>query len=299
MKKILVMIAVLAIPFPVSAALKVYACEPEWAALVQELGGKDVTVEAATTALQDVHHIEARPGLIAKVRRADLLICTGADLESAWLPLVQRQAANARVQPGQPGYFAAADVVAKLDVPTSVDRALGDIHPYGNPHVHMDPRRIAEIAAALAQRLALIDPANAEHYSTRHADFAARWQQAIRRWQGRATPLKGTKVVVHHKGWEYLFDWLQMVEVGTIEPKPGLPPSAAHLAELKARLLAQPARMIVRAAYQEVKPSDWLAKQTGIPALELPYTVGGTPAAKDLFGLFDDTIERLLQAGTP
>ncbi len=153
-----------ALATPAHAALEVLACEPEWSALATELGGDLIHAESATTPQQDPHYIQARPSLIAKVRRANLVICTGADLEVGWLPLLLRQAGNAAVQPGQPGYLNASDSVEMLDKPASVDRALGDVHPYGNPHVQTDPRNIGKVAAALAERLVALDGANAATY---------------------------------------------------------------------------------------------------------------------------------------
>lgn len=278
------------------AALTIFACEPEWAALAAELGGDKVQVYSATTAKQDPHRIEPRPSLIAKLRRADLMVCTGADLEAGWAPMLLRQAANPKVRPGQPGYFEAAAQVQRLDVPARVDRAAGDVHAGGNPHVHTDPRRIAVIAERLAERLAQLDAANATHYRARHADFAARWTKALATWQARAASLRGVRVVAHHKDWVYLYDWLGLVAAGTLEPKPGVPPSAARLAALKAELARAPARAIVRTPYQDPRPGEWLAQQTGTPLVVLPYTVGGSARATDLFGLVDDTLDRLLGA---
>lgn len=297
MRKLLMVLA-LASGFasvPVNAALKVFACEPEWAALAQELGGDRVTTFSATTARQDPHHIEARPSLIARVRNADLVVCTGAELEAGWLPVLLRQAGNARVQPGQPGYFEAAGAVTLLEVPARLDRALGDIHAAGNPHLHLDPRRIATVAQRLAGRLAALDPANAAQFRARHADFERRWQTAIGEWTRRAAPLKGLRVVSHHGNTVYLRDWLGLVDAGTLEPRPGIPPTAAHLAALKDALVRQPARIVVRMPFEDARPSEWLARETGVRVVPLPYTVGGTSTAKDLFTLFDDTLARLLE----
>lgn len=278
------------------AGLKVLACEPEWAALTQEIGGDLVQVTSATTALQDVHHIQARPSLIARARNADLVVCTGAGLEMGWLPLLQRESGNAAIQPGQPGYLAAAQFVRLREKPASVDRAQGDIHPEGNPHLVSDPRNLLPVAEALAQRLAQLDPANASRYAARQRDFRQRLTAAIARWEREGAALRGVPVVVHHKLWVYLADWLGLKVVADLEPKPGMEPSASHLAALLQRLRAEPARMILRAAYQSDKPSLWLAQAAGMPVVELPYTVGGSPQAKDLFSLYDDTLARLLGA---
>ena len=279
-----------------AAALEVFACEPDWAALAQELGGDRVSVFTATTSLQDPHRIEARPALIAKLRQADLLVCTGADLEAAWLPLLLRKAGNDRVRPGQPGHFLAAEQVPLKEIPTRLDRADGDVHAFGNPHIQTDPRNIAMVAQALTQRLAAIDAAQSAFYAERHQAFAARWQAAIQGWEQQAAPLRGVPVVVQHKSWVYLQDWLGLVEVATLEPKPGVPPSSGYLAEVLTQLRQQPAHMVLRAAYQDGRSSKWLSKQADITAVELPFTVGGNDNAKDLFTLFDDTLAQLLNA---
>jgi zinc/manganese transport system substrate-binding protein len=275
----------------------VFACEPEWGALATELGGKLVDVSVATSALQDPHQIQAKPSLIARARNADLVVCTGAELEIGWLPVLLQQSGNAKVQPGQPGNFAAADFVRKLEVPTQLDRSQGDVHAAGNPHIQTDPRNIAAVATALATRLQQVDPANAAEYAKRQADFSARWQQAMAKWQQQAAPLKGTAVVSQHKGFVYLYDWLGLKEVAVLEPKPGVEPTAPHLQGVLAALKATPARMVVYAAYQDPKSSDWLSRNAGIAAVKIPFTVGGSDAAKDLFGLFDDTVSKLVSAG--
>lgn len=277
------------------AGLRVFACEPEWGALVKEIGGDQVSVHSATNAFQDPHHIQARPGLIAKVRRADLVVCTGAQLEIGWLPVLLRQAGNGRVQPGQPGNFAATDYVDMLDKPATVDRSQGDVHPGGNPHIQTDPRNIIKVAKALAGRLKEIDSDHAADYDKRYQDFSARWQKALAGWEEKAKPLHGVKIVVHHKNWAYLENWLGLKEVAALEAKPGVPPSAGHLSEVLTQLKTQPAKMIIRAAYLESRPDEWLSEHAHVKAITLPFTVGGTDAAKDLFGLYDDTINNLLK----
>ena len=279
---------------PAAAELRVLGCEPEWAALVQELAGDKVSVYSATTALQDVHHIEARPSLIARARNADLVVCTGSELEVGWLPLLLRQSGNERIQPGAPGYLEASQFVPRLEIPKVLDRSLGDIHPAGNPHIHLDPHNIGKVAQVLRDRLAQLDPANAELYRTRTAAFLARWDAAIRRWEVVAAPLKGLSMVVYHKNMAYLNAWLGLREAGSLEPKPGVPPTTAHLADLVARMQAAPAKVIVYTAYNNSQAAEFLSSRTKIPAVMLPYTVGGSDAAKDLFGLFDDTLARLL-----
>ena len=279
---------------PAHAALRVFACEPEWGALAQELGGNLVEVSVATSALQDPHQIQAKPSLIAKARSADLVVCTGAELEIGWLPILLQQSGNAKVQAGQAGNFAAADYVRKLDVPGQLDRSQGDVHAAGNPHIQTDPRNIALVASALGARLQQVDAAHASQYAKGLADFSQRWQQAIGRWTTQAAPLKGMNVVSQHKAFVYLYDWLGLKEVAVLEPKPGVEPTASHLQAVLASLKNSPARMTLYSAYQDPKPAEWLSKNAGVPAVKIPFTVGGTDGAKNLFGLFDDTVSRLL-----
>jgi zinc/manganese transport system substrate-binding protein len=278
------------------AALKVLATTPEWGALTTELGGDKVNVYIATTAFQDPHRIDAKPSLIARARSADLIVAVGAQLEIGWLPVLLQESGNARIQPGAPGYFEADAQLKLLEIPTSVDRSLGDIHPLGNPHAHLDPHNVATVATALSARLAQLDAANAQYYQSRNADFQARWQQAIARWESQAAPLKNVPIVVIHRDQVYLCHWLGLKELAAIEPKPGVPPSAGYLGELVTKLASNPPKMILRNAYNDPKAVSWLSERVHAPVVTLPFTIGGTPEAKDLVGLFDDTINKLLGA---
>jgi zinc/manganese transport system substrate-binding protein len=280
------------------AALNVFATVPEWGALASEIGGDKVNVYTATNALQDPHHVEARPSLIAKARSADLVVATGAELEIGWLPLILQQSGNPKVQPGTPGYFEATSFVPLLGKPTRLDRSEGDVHPFGDPHIQTDPRNIARVAQALGDRLGEIDGANRDFYKQRTTQFLEKWSAAIAKWEKQAAPLKGVRVVVHHKAFTYLIAWLGMTEVAALEPKPGLEPTTAHLSEVLEILQRDPAKMVIRAAYQGDRASEWLRDHTKINVVALPFTVGGTPGAKDLFGLFDDTIARLLKGAS-
>ncbi len=280
---------------PAHAKLRVFACEPEWGSLLNELGGDKIDIDVATSALQDVHQIEAKPSLIAKVRRADLTVCSGADLEVGWLPQLVRQSGNRKISGGD-GSFFAANQVATLQKPTQLDRGAGDVHPQGNPHVQMDPYRLLTVAKALDARLVKLDPANAAVYQQRLASFSARWMAAIKRWEAKAAPLKGRNIVVHHDSWIYLTQWLGMKQIGALEPKPGVPPTSGHLAALVESTKASNTLAIVRGAYQDAKASEWLSSRTGVPAIALPFTVGGDVASKDLFGMLDSSIDKLLAA---
>lgn len=292
------MVVMMWLPSLAQAQLRVFACEPEWASLTNELGGEHVNVYTATTALQDPHHIEARPSLIAKMRRADLVVCTGADLEVGWLPLLVRQASNSKVLQGQPGYFEAAQQVERLGIPEQVDRSMGDVHAAGNPHVHLDPRRVSQIAQALSQRLITIDPNNKAAYEQYHQSFQQRWSSAMKRWQQTAKALAGVDVAVYHANWTYLFDWLKINVVIDLEPKPGISPSAGYLAQVKQTAQQQQVKMVVYAAYQDDKAAKWLSNALDIPHVKLPYTIGANEQVSDLFSLYEQTLQQLIAAAS-
>jgi zinc/manganese transport system substrate-binding protein len=284
------------LPLSSRADLEVFACEPEWAALAVEIGGELVDVDSATTALQDPHYIQARPSLIASVRNADLAICSGAQLEIGWLPVLLKKSNNPDVMPGKPGYFEASLFVQRLEATSGVDRAQGDIHPQGNPHVQTNPHNVSLIGRALTERMAELDPDNAAAYQSGFADFKGRFDKAIAEWEARAAPLKGKRVITHHKSWVYMERWLGLQEVANLEPIPGLPPTAGHLSKLVDQFGKEGADVIIRSPYQDDRASEWLMERTGIPAVVLPLTVGGTEEATDLFSLYGDTIDRLLEA---
>ena len=292
--KTLLAVVLAAFAMPALAALSIFACTPEWGSLAAELGGDKVNVYNATSALQDPHRIEARPSLIARARSTDLVVCTGAELEIGWLPLVQAQSGNPKIQAGRPGYFEAANYVALVEKPQRIDRSMGDVHAAGNPHIHLDPRNVAKVAAALSERMIALDSAQADHYRERTRLFLDRWNAAIIEWEKHAAPLMGVPLIVYHRNLSYLIRWLGMREVGSLEPRPGLPPTTAHLTELLGSLKRDPAKAIVRVAYNDARAAQWLSDQAGIPSIFVPYTVGGSDAAKDLFTLYADTVARLL-----
>lgn len=276
------------------AALNAFACEPEWAALTQLLAGDKASIYTATGALQDPHRVEARPSLIAKARRASLLVCTGAELEAGWLPVILRESANSAIAPGNPGNFEATRFVQMLEVPTRLDRSDGDVHAMGNPHVQTDARNFLPVADALTKRLIQLDPANSGYYQQQLAIFNTQWRAAIAKWEKQAAPLKGVSIIAQHRGFPYLNNWLGLKQVAELEPKPGMEPSASYLSQMLVQLQQHPAKMVLRAAYQDGRPSDWISERAKIKAVALPYTVGGTAQATDLYALFDDTIARLL-----
>jgi zinc/manganese transport system substrate-binding protein len=216
MKKQITALLLVLVTLPAWAVLNIFATVPEWGALAKEIGGDKVSIYTATTALQDPHRIEAKPSLLAQARRAQLVVATGAELEIGWLPLVVRDSGNSTIQTGRPGYFEAASQVAMRDVPKVLDRANGDVHAGGNPHIHLDPRNILKIGAALTTRMGEIDAANAEAYRSNFKAFASKWQAATVRWETEAVPLRGLPVLVHHDSFIYLSAWLGLKELGIL-----------------------------------------------------------------------------------
>ncbi len=279
---------------PASAVAKVnvFACEPEWAALAEEIGGEKVEAFSATSATQNPHYIRARPSLISKVRNSDLLICSGASLEIGWLPILLRKASS-NMQPGSIGYLMAANIVPRLEVPVEVDRSMGDIHPEGNPHVHLNPYNLILVGKSLADSLAKIDAENASFYKNRYRDFSSRMRKAISRWESEAKSLKGKPIIVHHKSFSYLLDWLGMEQLGALEPKPGIPPTTSHLKNLLQQLKNNPVDVIIRTPYDPDNASKWLSEKTGTKEIILPYTIWGDKQSGDLFALFERMIALL------
>ena len=258
MNKLLIALLLL-LPTFASAEVRVFTCEPEWSALAREIGGDLVDAYAATTPFQDPHYIQARPSLIAKVRQADLVVCSGAQLEIGWLPALLQKANNRAVMPGNSGYLEASALVLRLDATANVDRAQGDIHPLGNPHIQTDPRNILAVARGIAAKLSKIDEENSNSYQSNLESFISNWTAAIARWERRAEPLHGKRIITHHKSWVYLERWLQLEEVANLEAIPGLPPTATHLSRLTARFADGGADVIIRSPYQDAKASEWLS----------------------------------------
>ncbi|MEK9873248.1 MAG: zinc ABC transporter substrate-binding protein [Betaproteobacteria bacterium] len=278
---------------PTEAKPYVLTCEPEWRALVQVIGGDRVKVDSATTAQQDPHYIRAKPSLIARARRADLLVCSGAGLESGWLPLLLERASK-QIQPGQVGYLIAAEHVPLIEIPELVDRSQGDIHPEGNPHVHLDPANVELIAKLVSQRLSKIDPGSSEQYQKNLEIFINEWKASQAKWLQRAKPLNGKKVVAFHKSFSYLFRFLNIQVIGYIEKKPGIAPSASHLATVVDTVKSGAVLGVVRTPFDPSDSSEWLSQKTGKPSVVLPFTVGGVPEVSDLFSLYEYSIKALL-----
>jgi zinc/manganese transport system substrate-binding protein len=276
------------------AQVNIFTCEPEYAALAEELA-PDARIYSATTAMQDPHLVQARPSLIAKMRQADLVVCAGAELEIGWLPMLQMKAANAQVRSTDKGLFFAAEHVDTLDKMANVDRSMGDVHSLGNPHLHFSPERMLLIAKALTKKLVQLDIEQTEAYQQRLQNFSKRWQVARSKWQEMANQLKGMKVIAYHSSFRYLFDFVGIEQVADLEPKPGLPPTSAHLASLLKRAKQDDISAIVVASYQNLRGANWLAEKSSLPVIVLPLSVGGNEQSNDLFSLYDNVLDLLIQ----
>jgi len=274
--------------------LKVFSCVPEWAALTQELGGDKVSTVFAAGPLQDPDKVEVKPALLNQVREAALVVCTGP-LEADWLPNLLRRAGNANVRPGTPGYFAAADYIRMMAVPKEPGTKV-HAHGSGHPHIQTDPRNFRAVAVQLGRRLAQIDPPNAAHYNQRTQAFTQKIDEAIKRWEASAAPLKGINIVAQHDNLNYLFVWLGINQVANVELIPAQSPPPAHLAKVIDTIPAQKVRFVANAAYEDPKSVGYVAERAKVPLVILPFTVGGNEASKDIFTLFDDMIARMLKA---
>lgn len=271
-------------------AQTIFACEPEWAALTRALLPR-ATLHVATHARQDPHHVEARPALIAQLRSADAAICTGASLESGWLPTLRQRAGNPAVQDGAPGMFHAASAVALIDARPGAggNPFAGDVHAEGNPHLHADPHRLLLVARAWGARLQQLFPAEQAGIAQRQVAFEANWAARIRAWEHKAAPLRGQRVAAQHAGFAYLWHWLGIQQVADLEPKPGLAPTPGHLQSLQAALRANAPYAVVISSYQNPRAGRWLVQQLGVdvPLLQLPATVDD-PEAPGALGLWMD-----------
>ena len=280
---------------PAHAALRVLACEPEWAALIEELAGDRAEVTVATSPTQDPHQVQARPSLISAARRADLAVCTGADLEVGWLPVLLNKGANPKIRT-EPGLFLAAEHVSLLDVRESVSRSEGDVHAAGNPHFHLDPRRMLQVAQALAARLTELDPNGAADYQANRERLERDWTALLEQLANSAINLEGLQVVVHHANFRYLLDWLNMETMASLEPRPGVPPSPGHLSSLVDQVDNSEARLILYTDYNGDRAARWLAEQSGLCAVKLPFTVGAVDNTESLGALYRYLVASLVTA---
>ncbi len=282
---------------PARAAVNVVTTTEGLAAVVREVGGDRVKVTPLSRGIQDPHFVDPNPSLAVKLRNADLLVDVGLDLEVGWLPPLVTQSRNGAIQPGGARRLTAATAIAPLDLPTGpVDRSQGDIHPAGNPHFLADPRRVVQVAAAVAARLSEIDPEGAGAYRERLAAFQAKVAAASRGWQERLAPFRGRSVVTQHKTLTYLLDWAGLQAAGYLEPKPGVAPPPSHVAALAAVVKSAGVKGVLVENFYDRRSADQLRDLTGVKVLVVPGDVGGTKDATDWVSYVDVLVRSLVQA---
>ena len=294
MRKVLIALSLVIISNSALAKIKVFTCEPEWTSLVKEITKNKAVVYQAISGKQDPHKIQARPSLIAKVRNSDLLVCSGADLEIGWLPVLIEKAANNKIKVGTLGYFEAASVIDVIDKKSNVDRSMGDQHPYGNPHIHLNPHNILIVGQEIVERLSKIDPNNSKIYQENFASFQSKFSNKIVEWESKAKVLVNKNIISHHADINYLVQWLKLNLLSTIENKPGIPPSASQMKKLVYDFKDSNILAINSFIINPAKPSNWLSNKLQAPKVSLHYTVGSQNNIKNLFDLFEENLRILL-----
>jgi zinc/manganese transport system substrate-binding protein len=280
-----------------AAPLKVVATTEDLASLAREVGGDKIAVEAISRGYQDPHFVEAKPSFVLKLHSADLLIVVGKDLELGWLPPLITQSRNAKIQVGAPGYLDASQNVKILDIPTGqITRAMGDVHPSGNPHYWLDPGNGRRIAQSIQTKLAAMSPGDAGYFSARFNDFSARLLAAEKRWDAALAPYKGLKVVTYHRSWPNFTDRFNLQVIGYVEPKPGIPPSPRHTIELIAEMKRQGVKILIVEPYFDLKTPNSIGREAGAKVLVLTPSVGGEKDITDYIKLFDHDVALLVQA---
>lgn len=279
-----------------AAPLRVVTSIETFADIARRIGGDRVTVESLSHGYQDPHFVEAKPNLMVTLNRADLLLRVGLDLEVGWLPPLVQGSRNQRIQPGQPGDLDLSTAIDVLDVPAvKVTRAMGDIHPLGNPHYWVPPVNAVRIAQAIARRLGELRPADARYFDDQLAAFVAQLKSRAKAWEDEARAIAGLKVVSYHKSWTYVAKWLQLDERGYIEDKPGIAPSPRHLAELIELMKTQGVKVILVEDFYNRAIANEVGEKAGARVIAMPSDVGARPEIRSYFDLVDAVL-RLLRA---
>ena len=279
------------------AVIKVMTSTEDLAALVREIGGDKVTVEALARGYQDPHFVEAKPSFVIKLHNADLLVVVGRELEMGWLPPLITQSRNAKIQPGGPAYLDASITARILDIPTGqVTRAMGDVHPQGNPHYWLDPRNGRLIAKAIQDKLTALGGGDAAYFAQRFSDFDRRLAEGEKRWQAAMAPYKGLKIVTYHRSWTNFADRFKLDVIGFVEPKPGVPPSPQHTIDLIKAMKAQGIKVLLVEPYFDLKTPNSIGRETGAKVLVLPPSVGGEKVITDYIKLFDYDVDLFVKA---
>jgi zinc/manganese transport system substrate-binding protein len=287
----------LALATEAAAAVRVVTTTEDLASIVRAIGGDKVSVEAIASGRQDPHFVEPKPSFILRLSRADLLVFVGRELEAAWLPALVTQSRNARIQPGSNGYLDASQNVKILDLPTgAVTRAMGDVHPQGNPHYWLDPANGRRIAQTIQAKLAQLSSGDSGYFAQQYAAFDRKLTEAESRWKSAVAPFKGLKIVTYHRSWSNFADALGLDVIGYVEPKPGIPPSPAHTLSLIQEMKRQNVKIILVEPYFDLKTPNVIARDTGAKVVVMPPSVGGVPEVGDYFRLFDHNVKLLADA---
>jgi zinc/manganese transport system substrate-binding protein len=295
----LALLGSLVLPYSSRAAgkIQIMTATTDLASLAQEVGGDKIEVESIARGYQDPHFVDAKPSFLLKLKRADLLIVVGLELEIGWLPPLINQSTNPKIQVGAPGYLDASRFARILEIPTGqVTRAEGDVHPLGNPHYWLDPENGLRIAKGIADKLSQMRPGDAGYFEQRFSGFEQRLKQADQRWLAEMKPYEGRKIVTYHRSWPNFAEHFHLNVVGYVEPRPGIPPSPQHTVELIAQMKRDNVKVIVVEPYFDLKTPDSVARETGGQVLVLPPSVGGEKEITDYFKLFDYDISKLKQA---
>ena len=297
MNRLLIAAIPLLLAAPARAELRVVGATEDMAALAREVGGDKVKVDAIARGYQDPHFVEAKPSFILILAKADLLIAVGRELEISWLPPLVNQSRNARIQPGSNGYLDASQNVRILDIPTgAVTRAMGDVHPSGNPHYWLDPNNGRLVAQAIKAKLSELDRANSAYYDQRYADFDRRLAEAEKRWDATMAPYKGLKIVTYHRSWTNFADRFKLDVIGFVEPKPGVPPSPQHTIDLIKAMKDAGIKVLLVEPYFDLKTPNSIGRETGASVLVMPPSVGGEKAITDYIKLFDYDVDLFAKA---
>ncbi len=286
-----------ALPAHAQGTLHVMTSTEDLASIAREVGGDRIAVDSIARGYQDPHYVEAKPSFILKLQKADLLVVVGRDLEIGWLPPLITQSRNAKVQPGAAGYLDASLQAQILDIPTgAITRAMGDVHPLGNPHYWLDPENGKRIAKQIGDRLGQLRSGEKAYFDGRVADFSARIDAAERRWLAAMAPYKGTKVVTYHSSFSNFALRFGLVIAGFVEPRPGIPPTPQHTLDLINEMKAQNIRIVMVEPYFDLKTPNAIGRQTGAQVIVVPPSVGGAKEASDYFKLFDYDVALIVNA---
>ena len=291
---LLLLLGILLAASPAFATVKIVTSLQDFASIADAIGGKRVETFALARGYQDPHFVDPKPSFVLKLSRADLLIVAGLELEIGYLPPLVDQSRNEKIRPGASGYLDASNGCDILERPTgTVTRAMGDVHPFGNPHFWLDPENGRIIARAIAAKLTELDPAGAAEYKANLAAFEAKLTEGEKKWDAALAPYAGTELVTYHNSWPNFLKHFKLVAAGYIEPKPGIPPSPSHTVELIDLMRAKKVPVILMEPYFDRKTPEQIASKTGATLLVFIPSVGGLPEIKDYFGLFDYDVKLL------